>query len=163
MLFRSDDIFELAHFFTQLYTKEYGLPQAPFSAEAIEWMREYGWPGNVRELQNIMERAVLLSGGNPITPAHFLLEDQDWPLFEEEVSTATDNDAVQALAEPETEEEALFSQGVIPLHEMERIMITKGLEQTGGNRTQTADLLGISVRTLRNKLNEYREAGFEIV
>ena len=160
---RGDDIFELAHFFTQLYTKEYGLPQAPFSAEAIEWMREYGWPGNVRELQNIMERAVLLSGGNPITPAHFLLEDQDWPLFEEEVSTATDNDAVQALAEPETEEEALFSQGVIPLHEMERIMITKGLEQTGGNRTQTADLLGISVRTLRNKLNEYREAGFEIV
>lgn len=160
---RGDDIFELAHFFTQLYTKEYGLPQAPFSAEAIEWMREYGWPGNVRELQNIMERAVLLSGGTPITPAHFLLEDQDWPLFEEEVSTATDNDAVQALAEPETEEEALFSQGVIPLHEMERIMITKGLEQTGGNRTQTADLLGISVRTLRNKLNEYREAGFEIV
>ena len=52
--------------------------------------------------------------------------------------------------------------GVIPLHEMERIMILKGLEVTSGNRTQAADLLGISVRTLRNKLNEYRAAGHPI-
>ena len=51
---------------------------------------------------------------------------------------------------------------VIPLHEMERIMILKGLEVTAGNRTQAADLLGISVRTLRNKLNEYRAAGHPI-
>ncbi|MDR0339093.1 MAG: sigma-54-dependent Fis family transcriptional regulator, partial [Desulfovibrio sp.] len=58
--------------------------------------------------------------------------------------------------------DAAFAGGVIPLHEMERIMIKKGLEQTGGNRTQAADLLGISVRTLRNKLNEYREAGFNV-
>ncbi|MCZ4696475.1 hypothetical protein DWB61_17620, partial [Ancylomarina euxinus] len=52
-----------------------------------------------------------------------------------------------------------FSGGVIPLHEMERLMIIKGLDQTQGNRTQAAELLGISVRTLRNKLNEYREQG----
>jgi len=51
---------------------------------------------------------------------------------------------------------------VIPLHEMERIMIMKGLEATSGNRTQAAELLGISVRTLRNKLNEYREMGILI-
>ncbi len=51
---------------------------------------------------------------------------------------------------------------MIPLHEMERIMIAKGLEQTSGNRTQAAELLGISVRTLRNKLNEYRELGLNI-
>ncbi len=55
-----------------------------------------------------------------------------------------------------------FSGAVIPLHEMERIMIMKGLEATSGNRTQAADLLGISVRTLRNKLNEYRAMGIEI-
>ncbi|WP_308621206.1 helix-turn-helix domain-containing protein, partial [uncultured Desulfovibrio sp.] len=51
---------------------------------------------------------------------------------------------------------------VIPLHEMERIMIAKGLEATSGNRTQAAELLGISVRTLRNKLNEYRAQGHAI-
>ncbi len=55
-----------------------------------------------------------------------------------------------------------FSGAVIPLHEMERIMIMKGLEATSGNRTQAADMLGISVRTLRNKLNEYRAMGIEI-
>jgi DNA-binding NtrC family response regulator len=60
------------------------------------------------------------------------------------------------------EDGAAFSNGVIPLHEMERIMIKKGLEHTSGNRTQAAELLGISVRTLRNKLNEYREAGVDI-
>ena len=52
-----------------------------------------------------------------------------------------------------------FSGPVIPLHEMERIMIIKGLEVTSGNRTQAAEMLGISVRTLRNKLNEYRSQG----
>ncbi len=56
----------------------------------------------------------------------------------------------------------LFNNAVIPLHEMERIMILKGLEATSGNRTQAADLLGISVRTLRNKLNEYRAMGIEV-
>ena len=47
----------------------------------------------------------------------------------------------------------------MPLHEVERLMILKGLEATSGNRTQAAELLGISVRTLRNKLNEYRAQG----
>ena len=57
--------------------------------------------------------------------------------------------------------DSLFRAGVIPLHEMERIMIMRGLEQTAGNRTQAAEILGISVRTLRNKLSEYREKGLE--
>lgn len=50
----------------------------------------------------------------------------------------------------------------MPLHEVERLMIKKGLEVTQGNRTQAAELLGISVRTLRNKLNEYKSMGLEI-
>lgn len=160
---RGEDVFELARFFTNLYSAEYALPQATFSEEAVTWLREYDWPGNVRELQNIMERAVLLSGGAPVSPAHFLLEGEDWPLFTEDESAQSESsDGAEALTSSASEEAPLFSQGVIPLHEMERIMITKGLEQTGGNRTQTADLLGISVRTLRNKLNEYRDAGFTI-
>ena len=57
---------------------------------------------------------------------------------------------------------ALAAGPVIPLHEMERLMIIKGLEATSGNRTQAAELLGISVRTLRNKLNEYRTLGHPV-
>ena len=170
---RGNDVLELAKFFVDLYVKEYELPPVALSDEAMLWLKEYSFPGNVRELQNLMERAVLLANGQPIAPAHFLLESEEWPLF----------DGAQGAAEAEPQEprqaaepagrpsiigqkagdltalpEALGG-AVIPLHEMERIMIAKGLSATSGNRTQAAELLGISVRTLRNKLNEYRAQG----
>lgn len=163
---RGNDVLELARFFVDMYVKEYELPPVGISAEAELWLKEYSFPGNVRELQNLMERAVLLANGQDIAPAHFLLESDDWPLFEEEAPAIENADEadeppsiigqkVGALAAlPET-----LGGSVIPLHEMERIMIAKGLSQTSGNRTQAAELLGISVRTLRNKLNEYRAAG----
>lgn len=170
---RGDDVIALARFFVNMYVREYHLEPVDLSDEARTWLLEYDWPGNVRELQNLMERAVLLCGGKPITPRHFLLESEEWPLFLDEEGDAPgadmDSDAVaeeEALASGDADrkrnEDDVFSGGVIPLHEMERIMIKKGLEQTGGNRTQAADLLGISVRTLRNKLNEYRLAGTDV-
>ena len=194
---RSDDVLELAHFFMDMYVREYALPQTVLSQSAMDWLRDYDFPGNVRELQNLMERAVLLANGRPVEPRHFLLENDDWPLFEEdEPQCAPDESgsdyspdaawagqdsayAVNGQAAPPdgssggqdaprsrnqgSGDSALASGGaVIPLHEMERIMILKGLEATSGNRTQAADLLGISVRTLRNKLNEYRAAGHPI-
>ncbi|MDL2209319.1 sigma-54 dependent transcriptional regulator [Desulfovibrio sp. OttesenSCG-928-O18] len=174
---RGDDILALARFFMDMYTKEYGLDRAELSQEATDWLMNYDWPGNVRELQNLMERAVLLSGGAPITSAHFLLDPDTWPLFEEEAappavgdaggfteSTGANGDetALPGAAPTGAASSASFDGAVIPLHEMERIMIAKGLEHTAGNRTQAAELLGISVRTLRNKLNEYRAQGLEI-
>ena len=171
---RGDDVLSLADFFIKLYTREYALSEPGLSPEAVSWLTSYAWPGNVRELQNLMERAVLLSGGKPIKPAHFLLESEEWPLFADadadmdgETQTSppqptADGDRMDATPEPASDDAAPFAKGVIPLHEMERIMIQKGLEQTSGNRTQAAELLGISVRTLRNKLNEYRQAGIEV-
>ena len=175
---RGEDILSLAHFFIDMYVKEYHLPGAELSQEAVDWLLSYDWPGNVRELQNLMERAVLLSGGQPITSVHFLLDPDAWPIFEDEAplhdgafGNAQDAENATPSAAPGSSpiasstpvgENASFSGAVIPLHEMERIMIAKGLEQTSGNRTQAADLLGISVRTLRNKLNEYRAAGVAI-
>lgn len=174
---RGNDVVELAKFFINLYVHEYNLPPVEISDEAIIWLKEYSFPGNVRELQNLMERAVLLANGQPIAPAHFLLENEEWPLFDEErgaegqTAPAPAQDAPQSAepVEPPSiigqkagELTALpeaFGGAVIPLHEMERIMIAKGLTATSGNRTQAAELLGISVRTLRNKLNEYRAQG----
>ena len=158
---RGNDVLELAQFFIGMYTKEYALAQAPLSDAAVEWLKKYQWPGNVRELQNLMERAVLLAAGSPIEPCHFLLDPDNWPLFDEESSeveecAATGTDTVSGG------DCGNFNGSVIPIHEMERILILKGLEQTSGNRTQAADLLGISVRTLRNKLNEYRSQGMDI-
>jgi len=181
---RGDDVLELARFFIGMYTREYQLPAAPLSESAIAWLQQYDFPGNVRELQNLMERAVLLANGRPVEPCHFLLENEDWPLFEEEApqsaalveeahaNALAASAAVQDVDAPRSGEyapapgvpagENRMQGAVIPLHEMERIMILKGLEVTSGNRTQAADLLGISVRTLRNKLNEYRAAGHPI-
>lgn len=153
---RGEDALLLADFFIRLYVQEYALKPTSLSPEAREWLCAYAWPGNVRELQNLMERAVLLCGGRPIAPAHFLLDEDAWPLFTEEPE---EKKAGEAAPAPSLSGESPFSGGVIPLHEMERLMIIKGLDQTQGNRTQAAELLGISVRTLRNKLNEYREQG----
>jgi len=186
---RGGDVLVLARHFAATYVREYGLAPAEFVPEAEEWLQRYDWPGNVRELQNLMERAVLLAGGRPITTRHFLLDPDTWPLFDEGdllfgstgadgVGAAGDGgDAAFAGADgmdagagfaggatPGSAHEGggSFPGGVIPLHEMERIMILKGLEVTSGNRTQAAELLGISVRTLRNKLNEYRGMGIEV-
>ena len=180
---RGDDVLELARFFMAMYVREYQLPATTLAENAVQWLRSYDFPGNVRELQNLMERAVLLANGRPVEPCHFLLEDAEWPLFEEDTaSPATPDPAAESAAAPAVDNavpatapdslpqqvqtglqgsgsSGVMTGPVIPLHEMERIMIIKGLEATSGNRTQAAELLGISVRTLRNKLNEYRAAG----
>lgn len=181
---RGEDMLELARFFIDMYVREYKLAPTALSPEAEAWLKGYDWPGNVRELQNLMERAVLLAGGKPIVSGHFLLDPDTWPLFAADGADeaksgpvsgaadaiapgAADHEAGPPVCSAGTEAEAaaddtLFAGAVIPLHEMERIMIMKGLAATSGNRTQAADLLGISVRTLRNKLNEYRGMGLNI-
>ncbi len=173
---RGRDTLELARFFIDMYVREYRLPATALSAEAEAWLLDYDWPGNVRELQNLMERAVLLAGGRPIVPGHFLLDPDNWPVFAEEPDASAADarpgaEAVGAGSAPAPSpvaaasppsDAALFAGAVMPLHEVERLMIMKGLDATAGNRTQAAELLGISVRTLRNKLNEYRGMGMDI-
>lgn len=161
---RGDDVLELARFFMNMYIREYALPPVDLAPAAVEWLRSYEFPGNVRELQNLMERAVLLANGQPVQPAHFLLEDEEWPLFEEEDQEEGEHGGEQLPTVPTAQTSGVnaLAGSVIPLHEMERLMIIKGLEATSGNRTQAAELLGISVRTLRNKLNEYRTSGHPI-
>jgi len=164
---RAEDVLRLAVFFVDRFRKAYQLPPLAFSPEARQWLLEYDWPGNVRELQNLMERAVLLAGPGPIAKAHFLLDPDVWPesLIEEAEEApagegvppadGADYDAAAAAALP-------GGGDVVPLEVMERHMIMRSLDHTEGNRTQAAQLLGISVRTLRNKLNEYRNLGIDI-
>ncbi|MEG2140671.1 MAG: sigma 54-interacting transcriptional regulator, partial [Bilophila sp.] len=175
---RTDDIPVLAMHFLQEIAAKNALNKK-FDPLVLNCFLTYPWPGNVRELQNLMERAVLLAGGKEITPRHFLLNENEWPLFDESDESDAFETAGTAASEAEqgggvasakdgTGEQGSsgsgtpFPNAVIPLHEMERLMIMKGLETTSGNRTQAAELLGISVRTLRNKLNEYRGLGMDI-
>jgi two-component system response regulator FlrC len=124
---RKDDIGVLTHHFT----KKYGPSDVRPDADTITLLERYGWPGNVRELENLIHRAFALRGRLKITPSD---------LFDHTVET-NDSSGLQA------------GQSV---DEMERKLIMTTLEQTNGNRTHAARLLGISLRTLRNKLRDYR-------
>ncbi len=142
----------LASAFVQKFCLEYKLGPKFFSEEAKKWLLNYNWPGNVRELQNLMERAVLIAQENKITSKHFLVENSLEDFVQEQVKEKTE----------EQREDTLLTQEVLPLAEMEQKMILRSLKLTGGNRSQASQLLGISVRTLRNKLNEYKKQGIKI-
>ncbi len=150
---RPQDIPLLARYFLDRFARNYGKPVPEISPEALDWLHGHDWQGNVRELQNLMERAVLLAGGKQIRPAHFLLDPE--VLFQPrdgDADPVQESEIMQNIP-PENE------QDIVPLQEMEKRMIFKSLHRTSGNRTQAAKLLGVSVRTLRNKLSEYRKQG----
>lgn len=186
---RGEDIQLLADFFVSRFAKMYSLGDIAISPEARQWLTEHDWPGNVRELQNLMERAALLCGGAPIEPRHFLLDESgDWQVEPETAGAvgAEDrgmcpedpgdgfdedreiDDSEDAVGEDDRSSDATTldisdaDRPILPLHEVERQLIFKSLDHTAGNRTQAALLLGVSVRTLRNKLNEYRKMGLKV-
>jgi DNA-binding NtrC family response regulator len=134
---RREDIPLLVDFFCKRHGKDVGGGGVAISPAAFDKLNRHDWPGNVRELENAIQRAVTLSGGSTIQP-------EDLPLSETQVPPA-----------PQLQSNELgFSAGVT-MREMERQLICRTLEDTGGNRTRAARCLGISLRTLRNKLNEF--------
>ncbi len=132
---RPDDIIQLAEYFLAGYSAENGSKVRPFAPEALRKLADYPWPGNVREIQNVVQRAVLISDSPVISQECIILD----PGYEQGASPASE-----------------FS--LMPLCQVEKLMIEKALCTVEGNRTKAAEILGISVRTLRNKLAEYRQS-----
>jgi DNA-binding NtrC family response regulator len=162
---RIDDIPLLADHFLRRFTRKHGVKVTGFSDSARTAMLAYRWPGNVRELQNTIERAVILSeSGRPVNAAALGL-----PLDFDPASVASapawdmpvEEPAPEPVPTPSGSVSGLTdtSGHVLKLDELEKQAIRAALRQTAGNRTQAAAALGISIRTLRNKLQEYREAG----
>jgi DNA-binding NtrC family response regulator len=167
---RVEDIPLLADHFLRRFARKHGVRVTGFSDSARAALLSYRWPGNVRELQNTVERAVILSeSGRPVTAAALGLpgdlQETDaqsvapWgdatPAVDEAPPMLQEPVAAAAPAAPPVTGEG----GVLRLDELEKQAIRAALKQTGGNRTQAANALGISIRTLRNKLQEYRDAG----
>jgi DNA-binding NtrC family response regulator len=146
---RLDDIPRLVQYFLVRSAELKGGPPPTLAPETLEVLQRYPWPGNVRELANAVERAVILCRGNVLHPSD----------FEQQIRAAAAHPPrpafVPDLAGP--------GAGTVDynLDAIERLAIERALAATGGNRTRAARLLGISERTLRNKLNSPRAASGE--
>ncbi len=152
---RPGDVVALAEFFVKKYATANGAPQRPLSGEAKRRLTLHRWPGNVRELENAMHRAVLLASGPEIDEAAIRLPDGQ-PLSQSDPGSRAARAAASAA---EAATRAFVGQTVA---EMEQNLIIDTLEHCLGNRTHAATILGISIRTLRNKLKEYTEAGIPV-
>jgi len=137
---RLDDLGLLTqHLVTRLAAK-HNRPARFISAAALDALRFHSWPGNVRELRNVIERAVVICSGEQIERHHFA----PYPFDQRQRMRAEDT--------------VTFPVGT-PLDEIERQMILRTLDKTNNNKTRAAEMLGISLKTLHNKLNAYRAKG----
>ena len=143
---RPEDIKLLAKHFGAKYAEVNALPERPIDPQTIAMLTAHYWRGNVRELENTMHRAVLLAKGDTITPDAILLS----------------NDlGVNGDAEPGSAQDAPGMVGRT-VADVERDLILNTLQHCLGNRTHAANILGISIRTLRNKLKLYGDQGVPV-
>ena len=133
---RPGDIIVLAKHFIKKYSELNDLPMKDLSAASEKALMSYDWPGNVRELENTMHRSVLMSTGDEVEVV-----------------------LPESAHREETGEAPAVGQTVAG---MERRLIIDTLKHTLGNRTTAANILGISIRTLRNKLKQYQEEGYDV-
>ena len=131
---RKSDIRHLVAHFCAKYAQ--GVARS-FADETLELLEKYDWPGNVRELENVTRRALALCRNPVVSPGDLFLETEG-------ATGGTQGTELRAG---------------LSLRELEKQLISVTLRETSGNRTQAAEMLGISLRTLRNKLKEYREEG----
>ena len=136
---RKEDVPLLASHFVRTFCAENGKPLLELTSTARDALLAHDWPGNVRQLQNVIERAVILCPHGEI----------DLPLLDLHDEINHDEPAAELT-------------GDLTIREMEQELILRKLSRTGGNRTQAATELGISVRTLRNKLHLYQQQGVTI-
>jgi len=152
---RPTDILELARHFVRRYAEANGMPARPISADARRMLLANRWPGNVRELENTMHRAVLLATGEEIDVDAIRSPDGD-SLSPDALRSGP---AAHAAMTAEAVTRTLVGRTVA---DVERDLILDTLDHCLGNRTHAARILGISIRTLRNKLNQYSDEGLDI-
>jgi two-component system response regulator AtoC len=135
---RREEIPDLVHHFLERHRERLGVKVTGIAPEAMEGLLKYPWPGNIRELENLLERVVVLAEGPEIKPDD-LPEDILHPAPEKAPVDVSDDDLS------------------VKRHsaELERVLIRRALERTGGNKTQAAELLELSPRALRYKIQDY--------
>jgi len=154
---RPADILALSKFFIDKYAKANGLSPRPLADSARDLLAQHPWRGNVRELENTMHRAVLLAHGPEIGEGAIRLP--DGRQVGRDMTTIAGGPAAQAAAAAQSAHRELVGRTVA---DVERDLILQTLEHCLGNRTHAANILGISIRTLRNKLKLYGDEGVPV-
>jgi len=132
---RRDDIPAMVEFFANKFARELGQESVQIDKSAMAHMIEYSWPGNIRQLSNVLERAVIMAGGETIKEEHLAIE-------------AGEAARVTQPVDP-------FEQG-LTLEQMEKVMIERALKKAGGVQKKAAELLGISPRVINYKIKKHR-------
>ena len=148
---RPEDIVSIARHFIACHSGRLGRSGVGLSAAAEVALKAHSWPGNVRELENVVQRALILAPGNTIEPAHLNLGPRP-------ATTAAAPQPGQLPAPPAELQEA--GKKVDNMRDLEREHILRTLAEVGGSRKLAVERLGISERTLRYKLQQYREEGY---
>ncbi|MBF0123967.1 MAG: sigma-54-dependent Fis family transcriptional regulator [Magnetococcales bacterium] len=150
---RPVDILMLAEHFRSHFIEELGRNDIAFSKDALAVLQRYAWPGNIRELENVIHRALLVADGREVTAADLMLDVSS--VAEVVVGAALPSVTTAAPLEPQDDADTIRMSVGTTVRQMEEILIRRTLDEVDGNRTRAAEILGISIRTLRNKLNEY--------
>ena len=156
---RPKDILALARHFARKYAEANGVPFRPLAQETERLLLSHTWRGNVRELENTIHRAVLLSHGSEIATEAIRLPDG---------GKLADDAALahrRAIRRPSRRQAAATTTRALvgrTVSDVERELILDTLGHCLGNRTHAANILGISIRTLRNKLREYTQSGISV-
>ncbi|TNE66681.1 MAG: sigma-54-dependent Fis family transcriptional regulator [Alphaproteobacteria bacterium] len=160
---RPADVQALADHFAKKYAEVNHVPMRKISDDALRMLKAHTWPGNVRELENTMHRSVLLAHGDEIGIGAILLPDGSGHLTGIAPASAPASngsaDHGDAGADGDAAGGSLVGKTVA---EVERDLIIDTLKHCLGNRTHAANILGISIRTLRNKLNQYHSEGVNV-
>ena len=146
---RPSEIEPLARHFLQAFCQRSGQPVPELLEPALSQLKSHDWPGNVRELKNVVERAALLANGGVITEQEILIDDSD---PEPELSDVDDFDSDTAVFNVPV---AAFGERGERDERTERDRIVRALELCGGNQTRAAKVLGVSRRTLINRLEQF--------
>ncbi len=167
---RPADIVKLAQFFADKYAEANGVPKKKIAADAESKLKAYAWRGNIRELENTMHRAILMSVEDELEADALHLADGGMAQAGSTAQAprnAPDPSGVGGAGQAANVTD-LQNPGAVEslvgrkIADVERDMIINTLEHTLGNRTHAANILGISIRTLRNKLNQYKDEGVNI-
>ena len=161
---RPTDIPALAAMFADKYSEHNGLTLKKLSAAAAAKLQAHTWPGNVRELENAMHRAVLVSQEAEIEAGAIMLSGQKTSIAAQTAAQTAGAAQATTAAQPAAPADDSMPAALVgrTVAQVEQQLILNTLDHCLGNRTHAANILGISIRTLRNKLKEYSEAGVPV-